>query len=157
MCSHHLFHKEWDFQREWGDGEVFLRCQRCGLRSHGVQTGPLRLTTRLPGTRRGIGWRRRHDTGRVQTAGYLVWHLSTKWRVAVDRALNGLGLTHAHYLVLGSLAEFSRSGASPASGNSRTSQDSRSCTSRSWFGDWSAPACCGALITPTIRARFSWS
>src|SRR4051794_32183883 len=51
---------------------------------------------------------------RVQTPGYLIWHLSTKWRVAVDRALRGLGLTHAHYLVLGSLHEFSKSGAHPS-------------------------------------------
>ena len=51
---------------------------------------------------------------RVQTAGYLVWHLSTKWRIAVDRALKPFGLTHAHYLVLGSLAEFSRGGARPS-------------------------------------------
>jgi DNA-binding MarR family transcriptional regulator len=51
---------------------------------------------------------------RVQTAGYLVWHLSTKWRVAVDRALNQFGLTHAHYLVLGSLSEFSRGGDRPS-------------------------------------------
>jgi DNA-binding MarR family transcriptional regulator len=50
----------------------------------------------------------------VQTSGYLIWHLSTKWRVAVDRALNRFGMTHAHYLVLGSLAEFSRSGAPPS-------------------------------------------
>ena len=33
---------------------------------------------------------------RVQTVGYLLWHLSTKWRVAVDRALDRFGLTHAH-------------------------------------------------------------
>jgi len=46
---HHLFHREWDFQREWRDGEVFLRCQRCGLRSHGVRIGPLRLMTQLAG------------------------------------------------------------------------------------------------------------
>jgi len=46
---HHLFHKAEDFQREWGDGEVFLRCQRCGLRSHGLQIGPIRLATRLAG------------------------------------------------------------------------------------------------------------
>src|SRR4051812_6038280 len=51
---------------------------------------------------------------RVQTAGYLIWHLSTKWRGAVDRALHGLGLTHAHYLVLGSLHEFSQSGEQPS-------------------------------------------
>ena len=37
---------------------------------------------------------------RVQTVGYLVWHLSPKWRIAVDRALRQFGLTHAHYLVL---------------------------------------------------------
>jgi MarR family transcriptional regulator, organic hydroperoxide resistance regulator len=51
---------------------------------------------------------------RVQTVGYLLWHLSIKWRVAVDRALNRFGLTHAHYLLLGSLYEFSRSGAKPS-------------------------------------------
>jgi DNA-binding MarR family transcriptional regulator len=51
---------------------------------------------------------------RVRTAGYLVWHLSTRWRVAVDRALNRFGITHAHYLVLGSLAEFSRGGGKPS-------------------------------------------
>ena len=51
---------------------------------------------------------------RLQTAGYLVWHLSTKWRVAVDRALHRFGLTHAHDRVLGSLAEFSRGGAKPS-------------------------------------------
>ena len=46
---HHLFHHAADFQRQWGQGEVFLRCQRCSWRSHGVQPGPLRLATRLPG------------------------------------------------------------------------------------------------------------
>jgi DNA-binding MarR family transcriptional regulator len=51
---------------------------------------------------------------RVQTVGYLLWHLSTKWRVAVDRALNRFGLTHAHYLLLASLDEFSRNGALPS-------------------------------------------
>jgi hypothetical protein len=48
LLGHHLFHQPDDFQRGWGDGEVFLRCQRCGLRSQGVQTGPLRLAHRLP-------------------------------------------------------------------------------------------------------------
>ena len=51
---------------------------------------------------------------RVHTAGYLIWHLSIKWRVAVDRALKRFGLTHAHYLLLASLHEFSRSGAKPS-------------------------------------------
>ena len=48
LLRHHLLHDARDFQREWGGGEVFLRCQRCGLRSPGVQTGPPRLATRLP-------------------------------------------------------------------------------------------------------------
>ena len=51
---------------------------------------------------------------RVRTAGYLIWHLSTKWRVAVDRALKQFGMTHADYLLLASLREFSRSGAKPS-------------------------------------------
>ena len=37
------------------------------------------------------------------TPGYLVWRLSMKWRVAVDRALAPLGLTHAQYVLLASL------------------------------------------------------
>lgn len=37
------------------------------------------------------------------TPGYLVWRLSMKWRVAVDRALAPLGLTHAQYALLASL------------------------------------------------------
>ena len=49
LLQHHLFHNATDFQREWREGEVFLRCQRCWLRSHGVQTGPPRLANRLPG------------------------------------------------------------------------------------------------------------
>jgi DNA-binding MarR family transcriptional regulator len=51
---------------------------------------------------------------RVQTVGYLVWHLSIKWRVAVDRALSPLGLTHAHYSLLASLYALSRQGAGPS-------------------------------------------
>ena len=46
---HQLFHKAEDLQREWRDGEVFLRCQQCGLRSHGIQIGPPRLMTQLAG------------------------------------------------------------------------------------------------------------
>jgi MarR family transcriptional regulator, organic hydroperoxide resistance regulator len=37
------------------------------------------------------------------TAGHLVWRLAMKWRTAVDRALDPLGLTHAQYVVLASL------------------------------------------------------
>ena len=39
------------------------------------------------------------------TPGYLVWRLSMKWRVAMDRAVAPLGLTHAQYVVLASLSE----------------------------------------------------
>jgi MarR family transcriptional regulator, organic hydroperoxide resistance regulator len=44
------------------------------------------------------------------TPGHLVWRLSMKWRVAVDRALLPLGLTHAQYVVLSSLSLLERDG-----------------------------------------------
>lgn len=51
---------------------------------------------------------------RDQTPGFLVWRLSTKWRVAVDRALAPLGLTHAQYTLLGSLYGMHRAGHRPS-------------------------------------------
>ncbi|MER8184119.1 MarR family winged helix-turn-helix transcriptional regulator [Kitasatospora sp. NPDC094015] len=48
------------------------------------------------------------------TPGFLVWRLSTKWRVAVDRALAPLGLTHAQYTLLASLHGMRRAGAGPS-------------------------------------------
>ncbi|MFE2023196.1 MarR family winged helix-turn-helix transcriptional regulator [Streptomyces sp. NPDC059499] len=48
------------------------------------------------------------------TAGFLVWRLSMKWRVAVDRALVPLGLTHAQYSLVGSLHGMQRSGERPS-------------------------------------------
>ncbi|MCF2533395.1 MarR family winged helix-turn-helix transcriptional regulator [Yinghuangia soli] len=47
------------------------------------------------------------------TPGFLVWRLSMKWRVAVDRALAPLGLTHAQYSLLGSLSGMAREGRAP--------------------------------------------
>jgi MarR family transcriptional regulator, organic hydroperoxide resistance regulator len=47
------------------------------------------------------------------TPGYLVWRLSMKWRVAVDRALAPLGLTHAHYVLLASLYGLEQAGQQP--------------------------------------------
>jgi DNA-binding MarR family transcriptional regulator len=44
------------------------------------------------------------------TPGHLVWRLSMKWRVAVDRAVAPLGLTHAQYVVLSSLSLLERDG-----------------------------------------------
>jgi len=53
-------------------------------------------------------------TRRVPSLGYLVWHLSLKWRVAVERVLSPLGLTHAHYALLASLYALSRDGRAPS-------------------------------------------
>ncbi|MFC9327434.1 MarR family winged helix-turn-helix transcriptional regulator [Kitasatospora sp. NPDC057015] len=48
------------------------------------------------------------------TPGFLVWRLSTKWRVAVDRAVAPLGLTHAQYSLLASLLGMQRTGRQPS-------------------------------------------
>ncbi len=48
------------------------------------------------------------------TPGYLVWRLSTKWRVAVDRALAPQGLTHAQYSLLASLFGMHSNGLRPS-------------------------------------------
>ena len=48
------------------------------------------------------------------THGSLVWRLANKWRVAVDRALAPLGLTHAQYVVLASLYGMRRAGVRPS-------------------------------------------
>ena len=50
----------------------------------------------------------------MSTPGHLVWRLSTKWRVAVDRALAPVGLTHAQYVFLSSLFGLERAGTSPS-------------------------------------------
>ncbi|MET8483298.1 MarR family transcriptional regulator [Streptomyces tendae] len=48
------------------------------------------------------------------TPGYLVWRLANKWRVAVDRALAPLGLTHAQYTLVASLHGMQRGGERPS-------------------------------------------
>lgn len=48
------------------------------------------------------------------TPGYLVWRLSIKWRVAVDRALAPLGMTHAQYVMLSSLSGLEHAGRNPS-------------------------------------------
>ncbi|MFE5734406.1 MULTISPECIES: MarR family winged helix-turn-helix transcriptional regulator [unclassified Streptomyces] len=48
------------------------------------------------------------------TPGFLVWRLANKWRVAVDRALAPLGLTHAQYSLVASLYGMQRSGERPS-------------------------------------------
>ncbi|WP_406723900.1 MarR family transcriptional regulator [Streptomyces sp. GD-15H] len=48
------------------------------------------------------------------TPGFLVWRLSMKWRVAVDRAVAPLGLTHAQYSLVASLYGMGRAGERPS-------------------------------------------
>jgi MarR family transcriptional regulator, organic hydroperoxide resistance regulator len=48
------------------------------------------------------------------TPGFLVWRLSLKWRVAVDRALAPLGLTHAQYSLVSSLLGMGERGLHPS-------------------------------------------
>ncbi|MEU6764130.1 MarR family transcriptional regulator [Streptomyces sp. NPDC046853] len=48
------------------------------------------------------------------TPGFLVWRLANKWRVAVDRALTPLGLTHAQYSLVASLYGMRRTGERPS-------------------------------------------
>ncbi|MFE2060431.1 MarR family winged helix-turn-helix transcriptional regulator [Streptomyces sp. NPDC059446] len=48
------------------------------------------------------------------TPGYLVWRLANKWRVAVDRALVPLGLTHAQYSLVTSLYGMRHTGERPS-------------------------------------------
>ncbi|MEU9002404.1 MarR family transcriptional regulator [Streptomyces sp. NPDC048551] len=49
------------------------------------------------------------------TPGFLVWRLANKWRVAVDRAVAPLGLTHAQYSLVASLYDLRNSGEPPPS------------------------------------------
>jgi DNA-binding MarR family transcriptional regulator len=54
------------------------------------------------------------STSEHATPGFLVWRLSTKWRVAVDRAVAPLGLTHAQYSLVASLYGMHRAGQRPS-------------------------------------------
>ena len=54
------------------------------------------------------------EASKEPTPGSLVWRLSIKWRVAVDRALAPLGLTHAQYVVLSSLYGMEYAGLHPS-------------------------------------------
>jgi DNA-binding MarR family transcriptional regulator len=53
-------------------------------------------------------------TSEGATPGFLVWRLSTKWRVAVDRAVAPLGLTHAQYSLVASLYGMRHGGERPS-------------------------------------------
>ncbi|MET8911439.1 MarR family transcriptional regulator [Micromonospora sp. NPDC004551] len=54
------------------------------------------------------------ETPTGPSPGHLVWRLAMRWRVAVDRALAPLGLTHAHYVLLSSLHGMRRAGLHPS-------------------------------------------
>src|SRR5919197_3462102 len=46
--------------------------------------------------------------------GFLIWHLSMKWRAALDRELAPLGLTSAQYALLASLYGLTQGGGHPS-------------------------------------------
>jgi DNA-binding MarR family transcriptional regulator len=46
--------------------------------------------------------------------GFLIWHVSLRWRAALDRALTPLGITSTHYAVLASLYGLSRTERRPS-------------------------------------------
>jgi MarR family transcriptional regulator, organic hydroperoxide resistance regulator len=48
------------------------------------------------------------------TIGSLVWHVTLRWRAAVDRAVAPLGLTHAQYSALASLRALTTAGERPS-------------------------------------------
>lgn len=48
------------------------------------------------------------------TPGFLVWRLANKWRVAVDRAVAPLDLTHAKYSLVASLYGMQQAGERPS-------------------------------------------
>jgi DNA-binding MarR family transcriptional regulator len=48
------------------------------------------------------------------STGYLVWHLSLRWRAALDQSLSPLGLTSSQYGVLASLYGLSSDGSRPS-------------------------------------------
>ena len=48
------------------------------------------------------------------STGYLIWHLSLRWRAALDHALSPLGLTSSQYGVLASLYGLSSDGSRPS-------------------------------------------
>lgn len=52
--------------------------------------------------------------GPPPSTGYLVWHLSLKWRATLDRVLAPLGLTSSQYALLASLYGISRAGTQPS-------------------------------------------
>jgi DNA-binding MarR family transcriptional regulator len=51
---------------------------------------------------------------RPPSTGFLIWHVSLRWRAALDRALVPLGITATQYAVLAPLYALTRQGARPS-------------------------------------------
>ncbi|WP_228648213.1 MarR family transcriptional regulator [Microtetraspora sp. AC03309] len=49
----------------------------------------------------------------VPSTGFLIWHLSLRWRAAMDRALSPWGLTSSQYAVLATLSGMLAGGGAP--------------------------------------------
>ena len=56
----------------------------------------------------------RPGIGPPPSTGFLLWHVTLRWRAALDRALAPLGITASQYAVLASLHGLSRAGARPS-------------------------------------------
>jgi len=52
--------------------------------------------------------------GSPTSTGFLLWHVSLRWRVALGRDLAPLGLTHTQFVLLATLYRFSNSGTQPS-------------------------------------------
>ena len=77
-------------------------------------TTPDQLMTIMHGYSQALGVHCTFCHSEGATPGFLVWRLSMKWRVAVDRAVAPLGLTHAQYSLVASLYGMQRSGRRPS-------------------------------------------
>ena len=58
-----------------------------------------------------IGWKKiSHFEGPEESPGFLLWQVNTLWRRQVEAALATLGLTHAQFVILASVAWLTRDG-----------------------------------------------
>lgn len=91
------------------------------------------------------------------TPGFLVWRLSTKWRVAVDRAVTPLGLTHAQYALVASLYGMQRGGERPSQRRlaDHTGLEPLYVSKLARTLETSS-ACSNAPVIPATRARCNW-
>ncbi len=48
-----------------------------------------------------------HDTPE-RSPGFLLWHISTKWRASIEKALKPLSLTHPQFVILATLGWLTR-------------------------------------------------